>query len=59
MVIFPLQGSRTIDKPVVEAEDATVASDYEAAALTREAAPDILSVGMALPQVFADTEAKV
>jgi len=59
VVIFPLQGSRTIDNDAAEAEGATVASDHQSATPTREVAPDILSVGMALPQVFADTETKV
>lgn len=58
MVIFPLQGSRTIDSPAAQDESATVASDYQAAP-ARAAVPDILSVGMALPQVFADNETKV
>jgi len=60
VVIFPLQGSRTIDNPATQAEEAaTVASDYQAAAPVREVAPDILSTDMALPQVFADTETRV
>ena len=59
VVIFPLQGSRTIDNAGAEVEDATVASDYQAATPPRDVAPDILSVGMALPQVFTDTETKV
>ncbi|HEY6204048.1 MAG TPA: hypothetical protein VI056_13535 [Candidatus Limnocylindria bacterium] len=58
VVIFPLQGSRTIDSPAAQDESATVASDYQAAP-ARAAVPDILSVGMALPQVFADNETKV
>jgi hypothetical protein len=59
VVIFPLQSSRTMDNPAAQAEDATVASDYQAAAPVREMAPDILSVDMALPEVFADTETSV
>jgi hypothetical protein len=58
VVIFPLLGSRTIDSAEAE-EAATVASDYQVPAPARDVAPDILSVGMALPQVFADTETKV
>jgi hypothetical protein len=58
-VIFPLQGSRTIDKAGAEVDGATVASDYQAALTVSDVAPDILSVDMALPQVFADTQTKV
>ena len=48
-----------MDNASAEAEGATVASDYQAAAPIREVATDILSVDMALPQVFADIETKV
>ena len=58
MVIFPLQGSRTIDSAGTE-EAVTVDADYQVSAPARVAEPDILSVGMALPQVFADTETSV
>jgi len=57
VVAFPLQGSRTIESPARTAAPVAVAADYQTAA--PDAAVDLLSPDMPLPQVFADTEAKV
>ena len=57
VIVFPLQGSRTIET-VAPAETATIASDYRAAAAP-EPAGDVLRVEMPLPQLFVDTETSV
>ena len=62
VVAFPLQGSRTIESPhrASGAAPVAVAADYQRRGRPRrEAAADALRVDMALPEVFADTEASV
>jgi hypothetical protein len=57
VIVFPLQGSRTIERPAAEAPVA--AADQAATAAAPDVALDLLSPGMPLPQVFADNEARV
>ena len=60
VVAFPLQGSRTIESPVETiGTQVAVAADYQPASASPEAVADALRVDMALPEVFADTEANV
>lgn len=60
VVIFPLQGSRTIENPAADAgSPVAVAADHQVGASVQEAIPDSLYVEMAVPQVFTDTEASV
>ena len=58
VVVFPLQDSWTIENGGTE-EGATVAADYQPAGSVPDVAADFLSVDIALPQFFADTETSV
>jgi hypothetical protein len=62
VVSLPFQGSRTIEGPLNDAAPVALAADYQtrpSAAPTSEPTPDILHVGMPLPQAFADGETSV